>query len=158
MLQQLHPPALDLAEHQRDARVDHLPTLRRHRRRRGDRAADVKAANHHVETFGLEPMAEVLRARELIRLHARQRHHRAGTAPEVAARKTTRIDAIDGFVERAHGGLHLAQGAGANGVFGQAVEAIQRVARQHAPPMPDHIPVIVVFRRADQEHGQTRSG
>ncbi len=144
----------DLAEHERDARVDGLLALRRDGVRGGGRAADVKAAHHHVEAFGQKLPREVAGAHKLIGLHAgeRDQHARART-PQLAA-EPTRVDAVHSFVERQDPDRQRAERAVSHRIVRQSVEATERVARQRAAPVTDHVAVLVIAGGADQDNRQ----
>ena len=116
-------------------------------------ARDVKAAHGDRHAGVAERPGDVEGARILVRLDADQRHQAeiAVVARSVAS-SAGMFDARVGLVDRLDVDAdvrseHLALGA----VGRDAVERGQRVRRDHRPPPADHIPVVVIMRRLDEE-------
>ena len=158
VLEDAAPAALHLAEHQRDARVEHGLALGRCRGGHRHRAADVEAADEDGESFALELECEVPGPGPLVRLNADQPYHGHRTGPPEAPAEPHRIHARDDFVDRFDLDLGRAERARTHRLFGQAVEAAQGVAGQGAAPMPDDVAVIVVPRRSNQQDNEPPGG
>jgi len=50
--------------------------------------------------------------------------------------------------------IKVAEDAAALHLFGQTMQDIQRIARQHAFPKTNHIAIVVVFGRLDQDNSK----
>jgi hypothetical protein len=110
----------------------------------------VEAADEHADAGRSKLAGQIHGARELIRLHAHQRHDDLVRAALQLADPCHR-HVIHVLVDQMHVDAHiLPQEVLGDHVLGQAGETRQSVAREHAAQMAHHVPVVVVLRGFDQ--------
>jgi hypothetical protein len=118
----------------------------------------VESADHHAGAERPELVRQIARTRKLVGLHADQRDHHPPAGPAVPPDQSDRVEAIHRLVERLGPHAEVTQFAGTHGVLGETDQAVQRVARQDAAPVPDDIPVVVVLRGTDEQQDQIGVG
>ena len=93
------------------------------------------------------------RARILVRLHADQRHQAEIAVARGSARSSAGMfDAGVGLVDDVDLDLDVGtEHAPLRAIRGNAVDRGERIRRDHRPPPADHVAVVVVVRRLDQD-------
>src|SRR5262249_19111122 len=141
----------DLAGDRRDTLTKKLLNvgllLAQHR----DCAARVEAADHNVDAVRAELSREVERARELVRLDADETHEKLRARAAAPADDFIYRKSLGGFIVGDDLDVDVAQRAAPLNVVREAVKNVQRVAWQNAFPEADHIAVVVVLGRLDQD-------
>ncbi len=139
-----------LAGEERDAHGLRRFDVGRQLRQHGDAAGDMKAADAHRQTGGEERLRQIDRARKLVGLHADQADQRAAAFAADHADDLVGADAPVGLVVGVQPDVDARpQHFAARGVFGQRIQAGQRVGRDRRAQPLDRIAVVVVMRRLD---------
>ena len=89
-------------------------------------------------------------AGKLIGLHADHANQQFGAGLFAPANDFADGYLFGGLVEGGHFNVELAEHSPFFDIFGQAMQHIERIARQHALPKADQIAVIVILGRLDQ--------
>ena len=101
---------------------------------------------------------DVERARVLIRLHADEADQSQPAGVFDLTRDSVGPDAFVGFVDRENLDVDVvAERGGLHRVLRDSIEAGERVRRQRRPEPLDHITIIVVMRRLDEEQQKSAS-
>ncbi len=161
VLQQRVDQPLGLAREQRHAEVDRRLQIPRQFIEHRQAAADVKAADHHLQPARPQFARHVHGARKLVALHADQEHHavaRPGDARGHTVGRDQRVALVPAVeAQRDVGAEHAAFG----GVHDDREEAGQRVRRDRGFPPLDDVAVVIVVRGLDhldveRAHHQSR--
>ena len=124
--------------------------LRQHR----EGAGDMEAADPDGHAELAEDAGQVERAGELVRLHADQHHHSGAGFADIARdllRPHPAIGLVDGVdVDGDVGAKHALFRA----FDGESVEAGERIRRNRRADPLDHVAVVVIVRRLDQDEAE----
>ncbi len=145
------PLAFDFAGNHRNTFVQQFLYVRLLSAEHVDRAAGVKAAHDHGDALGFELTRHVEGAGKLIGLHADQANQQVGARLLAPANDFVDGNFFGGFIEGRHDDGQGAEHSAFPYVFGQAVQNIEGVARQHSFPEADDVTVVVVLRGLDQD-------
>ena len=148
---------LELAGIERDAALHRLHEIGGQRRQHRDAAAGMKAADHDRHPALTELHREVDRAGELVALHADQQHHAAFAGPRERRDDAFGPDPGVRLVVRRDGDLHVrSEHAALGAVRRESVHRRHRVRRDGGAHPLDHVAVVVVVRRLDQDDAKRR--
>ena len=153
----IEPPALRLAGKQRDAGALRLGDFGRERRKHGEAARHVKAADGDRNACLGDWTRQVHRPRELVRLHADDCHQTTAAGALDFGNDPIRPDAGVGLVQRLDDDLGVfAEDLAAPGIVGEPVHRRQRVRGNVGAQPSNRIAVIVVMRWLDENHAEHR--
>ncbi len=148
---------LELAGIERDAALHRLHEIGGQRRQHRDAAAGVKAADHDRHPALAELHREVDRPGELVALHADQQHDAALAGPRERRDDAFGPDPGVRLVVRRDGDLHVrSEHAALGAVRRESVHRRHRVRRDGGAHPLDHVAVVVVVRRLDQDDAKRR--
>ncbi len=119
------------------------------------RPGDMETADPDLNAALAQRLREVERVRELIRLHADHHHHaRAGLFDH--ARQALRTDAGVRLVKRMDLQFDIiAEDVALGAIASQAKDCRQRIGRNRGTKPLDHVAVVVIVRRLDENEAKT---
>ena len=137
-----------LAADDGDAEVQDFLDVGRRAVEQGQGAADVKAADDDRQAGGAEFARQIDRPGVLIGLHAGQADDGFPAGTPAAAHDLGDVDLVDRLIEELNVDVQVfSQRLAALDIFREAIQARHRVTGQNAPPVTQHVAVVVILGR-----------
>ena len=158
VLQDLLEPSLRFAGKKRDAHRLGAMNIGIVAAQHAHRSRNMESAYGHLNAALQQRLGQIEGVRKLVRLHA-DKHDHAVARLLNHAREPLRTHARIRFVKRMDLDLDvLAQDAALLAIAGQTVKGGQRIRRDRRTKPLDHVPVIVVVRRFDEDEAKALRG
>ncbi len=115
-----------------------------------DGAAGMEAAHDHRDVFRAKQPRHVDGTGKLVGLHTDHAHQQFSARLLAPADNLFDRHFFGGFIEGGDFDVELAEQPALFDILGQAMQDVERVARQHAFPKTNQVAVIVILGRLDQ--------
>src|SRR6476619_4471329 len=152
--QNFGPVLLYFAGHDRDGFFHQRFDLRFLLAQHVDRATGMKSTDDHIDAGSTELPSEIEGTWKLIGLDSHQPDDKLGGGAPTPTDYLFNRQFFCSLIKGDNFYIKIAEDAATFHVFGQAVQDIERVAREHAFPKPNHVTIVVVLGGFDQNDAE----